>query len=85
MFALSILTSPLGKLGAALALILALYTWHRVELHRADRAGYARAIADIERANAAAGRAADGASSKVSDCYRDGGAWNRETGKCDQK
>ena len=82
MFALSFLTSPLGRIGAAALVVVALYGWHRVELHRADRAGYARAIADIEKANAAAGRAADGASGKVADCYRDGGTWNRETGTC---
>ena len=81
---LGLILSPIGKAGLALALVAALYGWHRVELHRADRAGYARAIVDIERANAAAGRAADVASGRVGDCYRDGGTWNRETGRCDK-
>lgn len=85
MGALTFLLSPWGRLVGALGILVMAYGWHRVELHRADRAGYARAIADIERANAAAGRAADGASGRVGDCYRDGGTWNRETGKCDRQ
>lgn len=83
---LGFLLGPWGKLAMAAAVVAALYGWHRVQVWQADRAGYARAVTDIERANEAAGRKADAATITVRECHARGEPWiwNRETGKCEK-
>lgn len=66
--------------GAAAGLIF----YHLHAVHSSYRQGKADAIAAIEEANRQADRQADAGEDDVARCYRAGGRWMRETGKCSE-
>lgn len=67
-------------LAFAVAASLATYHWQAVR--RAYDRGYAAAITKIQEANRDAERKARAGEAAVDKCYRDGGEWLRDEGKC---
>lgn len=70
------------KLAAVGAVILALFTWHKLAVYNAGKAGYDTAIKNVESANRQSGIDADASENGAVKCHHKGGDWNRSTGKC---
>lgn len=63
----------IGVIGTAYGL------WH----YRVYSSGYGAAISDIAKRDAAATAAVKAQTSRVSDCFANGGTWNTVEGRCD--
>ena len=61
-----------------------IYAWHRVQVAQAGKAGYQRAISDIEAAALKLNKAADEGTKTVRECFAKGEPWewDRGAGKC---